>query len=190
MPWHTGRFNFLQTGFPDYPVPTQQTWGTPCDLVPVGDDEPDDGYGLVPIDLDWKKVGGVAYNNPTTKVKITHFPVIDARKGSMGYKIEWTDPNGQVLSMIYTSDTRPETNCIARAKNVDPVTGKARHVDVFIHEMILPPELLAMKSFYPPLTSPPPPYTNPAFDAAVQNATNVEHNSHTPQGLTGISSVR
>ena len=26
----------------------------------------------------------------------------------MGYKLEWTAPNGQVLSMIYTSDTRPD----------------------------------------------------------------------------------
>ncbi len=141
---------------------------------------PDDGYALVPIELDWTKYGkngkrdNVAYNNPTTGVKITHFPVVHARKGSIGYKLEW---NG--LTMIYTSDTRPETRCIDQANN----GGKG--VDVFIHEMILPPELLTMKN-YPGLTSPPPPGTNPAaLDAAVQYTTNVEDSSHTPQGAFG-----
>ena len=82
-----------------------------------------------PFELDWTKYGkvpgdNVAYHNPTTGVKITHFPVIHARKGSMGYKLEW---NG--LTMIYTSDTRPETRCIDQANNVDPLracTGRGR----------------------------------------------------------------
>jgi ribonuclease Z len=118
----------------------------------------------------------VAYHNPATGVKITHFPVIHTRKGSMGYKLEW---NG--LTMIYTSDTRPETRSIDQAKNVDPATGEARGVDVFIHEMILPPELLAMKNLGLPAPLP----GNPAFDAAVQQLTNVIDSSHTPQGAFG-----
>lgn len=183
MRWHSESFSFLSTGYPNYPIPNRQTWGTPCDLIPVGDDAQNDGYGLVPIELDWTKYGkepddNVAYNNTATGVKITHFPVIHTRKGSIGYKLEW---NG--LTMIYTSDTRPETNCIDQAKNVDPNTGKARGVDVFIHEMILPPELLTMKNAG--LTSPPPPGTNSSFDAGVQQATNIEHSSHTPQGAFG-----
>jgi len=59
-------------------------------------------------------------------VKITHFPVVHCRKGSLGYKLEW---NG--LSLVYTSDTKPERNCIAAARN------ERKGVDVFIHEMIL-----------------------------------------------------
>ena len=146
MRWHTESFSFLPTNWGEYPIPTRQSWGLPCDPVPVGDDAPDDGYGLVPIELDWTKSGqvpgdNVAYHNPTTAVKITHFPVIHCRQGSMGYKLAWTAPNGQTLSMIYTSDTRPDTISIEQAKNKD-ANGVARGVDVFIHEMILPPELL------------------------------------------------
>ena len=176
MRWHSESFSFLQTSSANYKIPTKDDWGTPCDLVPVGDDPKDDGYGLVPIQLNWTAVGGVAYDNPTTGVKITHFPVIHTRKGSMGYKLEW---NG--LSMIYTSDTRPETVSIGQADNVDPITQVARGVDVFIHEMILPPELLTMKNAgltYPPSNS-------DSFNQAVQMTTNVENSSHSPQGAFG-----
>jgi ribonuclease Z len=178
MRWHSESFSFLSTGLVDYPIPSRDDWGLPSDPVPVGDDAANDGYGLVPIELDWTKYGdvpgdNVAYNNPTTKVKITHFPVIHTRKGSMGYKLEW---NG--LTLIYTSDTRPETHCIDQAHN------NGNGVDVFIHEMILPPELLTMKN-YPGLTAPPPPDTDPNFDKAVQNTANIEESSHTPQGAFG-----
>ena len=88
----------------------------------------------------------------------------------MGYKLEW---NG--LSMIYTSDTRPETVSIKQAHN------GGRGVDVFIHEMILPPELLAMKNMG--LKSPD--YSVPGFRAAVNGAAYVEASSHTPQGAFG-----
>jgi ribonuclease Z len=179
MRWHSESFSFLQTSYANYEIPTKYDWGTPCDLIPVGDDPSDDGYGLVPIQLDWTEVGGVAYDNSKTGVKITHFPVIHARKGSMGYKLEW---NG--LSMMYTSDTRPETVSIGQADNVDPITQVAKGVDVFIHEMILPPELLTMKN-YPGLTSPPPPGSNPSFDKAVKNTSKIEESSHTPQGAFG-----
>jgi ribonuclease Z len=176
MRWHTESFSFLPTSHADYPIPTKDDWGTPCELVPVGDDPADDGYGLVPIQLDWTAVGGVAYDNPTTGVKITHFPVIHARKGSLGYNLEW---NG--LSMIYTSDTRPETVSIGQADNVDPITQVARGVDVFIHEMILPPELLAMKNLGYAAPAP----GDRAFDALEKSLTDVENNSHTPQGAFG-----
>ena len=178
MRWHTESFSFLQTGWANYPVPSKTDWGLPHDPVPVGTDAANDGFALVPIELPWRKVGGVAYDNPKTGVKITHFPVIHCRQGSMGYKLEW---NG--LTMIYTSDTRPETNCIAQAKNPDPDTGIPRGVDVFIHEMILPPELLTMKNLG--LSYPPPQGTNPAFDNAVAMCSDVEESSHTPQGSFG-----
>jgi len=185
MRWHTESFSFLPTSWGEYPIPTRHSWGLPCDPVPVGDDAPDDGFGLVPIELDWTKSGqvpgdNVAYRNPTTRVKITHFPVIHTRKGSMGYKLEWTAPNGQVLSMIYTSDTRPETISTDQAKNKD-ANGVPRGVDVFIHEMILPPELLTMKNLG--LTWPDHAYPN--FNAGVYMAKTVEESSHTPQGAFG-----
>jgi len=181
MRWHTESFSFLSTEWVDYPVPTKKGWGLPCDPIPVGDDAPNDGYGMVPIQLDWTKYGqtpgdNVAYYNENTGVKITHFPVIHCRRGSMGFKLEW---NG--LSMIYTSDTRPETHCIAQANNMDPLTGIAKGVDVFIHEMILPPELLAMKN----LGMDAPDYANKKYAEAVLYLKNIEKSSHTPQGAFG-----
>jgi len=121
---------------------------------------------------------GVAYENPATQVKITHFPVIHCRQGSIGFKLEW---NG--LTMVYTSDTRPETHSIAQANNPNPITRIPRGVDVFIHEMILPPELLTMKNMNLPF--PPPPGTNPLFDRAVAMSSDIEESSHTPQGGYG-----
>ncbi len=180
--WHSESFSFQTTAYTNYMSirPTKETWGLPNDPIPVGDDSPDDAYALVPIELDWSKVGGVAYSNAATGVKITHFPVIHARKGSMGYKIEWKnpkDPAAPVLSAIYTSDTKPETNCIEQAKN------DGRGVDVFIHEMVVPPAVWAMKNMG--LPSIPPAGTNPTFDAAVAELKRVQDSSHTPQGAFG-----
>ena len=183
--WHSESFSFEVTAYTDQKLPTRESWGLPCDLVQVGDDPPDDGYALYPIELDWTKIGGVAYDNPTTGVRITHFPVIHARRGSIGYKLEW---NG--LSLMYTSDTRPEWTCIDQASAGD------RPLDVFIHEMNLPPEVLAMKNLrlpYPPSLDPtdwkPPPgydwLTYDVWKAAVDDLAMVVQSSHTPQGAFG-----
>jgi ribonuclease Z len=84
----------------------------------------------VPIELDWTQ-SQVAYNNATTGVKITSFPVIHCRRGSIGYKIEW---NG--MSMVFTGDTKPNYTVINQAKGVD----------VLIHEMVVPADVWAMKN--------------------------------------------
>ncbi len=177
--WHTESFSFQKTAAPDYVPPTRRSWGLPHDPVPVGDDDPRDAYALVPIELDWAKVGGVAYDNPTTGVKVTHFPVIHCRRGSMGYKLVWRTPDGDDLSLIYTSDTRPETNSIEQARN------DGRGVDVFIHEMVVPPAVWAYKSMG--LDAPPAP-DDPSygeFQKAVQAATTIQNSSHTSQGAFG-----
>jgi ribonuclease Z len=106
--------------------------------VPVSDDPPYDGYAMVPFELtldNYAAGNNVAYHNPATGVKVTYFPVIHARKGSIGYKLEWTPPGGDpehdTLSMVYTSDTKRESLCIENAVN------GGRGVDVFIHGMIV-----------------------------------------------------
>lgn len=172
MRWHSESFSFQGTAFTSYVRPTRTSWGLPVDPVPVGDDPDDDAYALVPIELPWRTVGGVAYDNPDTGVRITHFPVIHTRQGSIGYKLEWRG-----LSMIYTSDTKPETNCIEQAKN----GGKG--VDVFIHEMVPPPEVWAMKTLRLPA---PLPYPGPDWwKAVVDDMSRVQQSSHTPQGAFG-----
>jgi len=170
--WHSESFSFLETAYAEQALPTRESWGLPCDPVAVGDDPPGDGFALVPIELDWTKVGGVAYDNKATGVRITHFPVVHCRKGSLGYKLEW---NG--LSMVYTSDTKPEWNCVAAARN------EHKGVDVFVHEMILPPELMAMKNarLRRPLEYPGPDF----WKRAVDDAVTVIDSSHTPQGAFG-----
>ena len=168
--WHTESFSFQTTRYEGYPSPEkiQKDWGLPCKPVQVEDDPWGDGYALIPIELDWREVGGVAYNNAATGVKITHFPVIHCRKGSVGYKLEWKTPRGETLSMIYTSDTKPEYNSVDQAKGVD----------VFIHEMIVPAQVWTMKmghmDYLPDLTDP-----------GVEWLTMVQNSSHSPQGAFG-----
>lgn len=174
MRWHSESFSFQETGYEYYRnhLPTPESWGLPCkpeEFKPVGDDPPYDGYAMIPIELDWTEVGGIAYNNPTTRVKITHFPVVHCRMGSVGYKVEW---NG--LSMIYTSDTRPEWNSVEQASGPRPL-------DVFIHEMIVPPDIWAMKmmGIDAPRTG------DPTYDQYVQWLKYVQESSHTTQGAFG-----
>ena len=172
--WHTESFSFESTRYDEYERPTRKSWGLPCEPVPVGDDDPSDGYALVPIELDWTRYGqrphdNVAYWNRETGVKITHYPVIHTRQGSIGYKLEW---NG--LSMIYSSDTRPETHSIAQAKN------GTKGVDVLIHEMVIPPDAWAMKNMG--LKAP---GSGPKWEAVLRDIKRVQESSHTPQGAFG-----
>lgn len=173
--WHTESFGFQKTSYTPYNPDNRslkEKWGLPYEPEPVGDDQPNDGFAMVPIELEWKKgltegSNNVAYHNKDTGVKITYFPVIHARKGSLGYKLEW---NG--LSMIYTSDTKPETLSIERANN------GGNGVDVFIHEMAVPAQVWATKIAHSPELLP--------FDNnMVKQTTMVQNSSHTPPGAFG-----
>ena len=177
--WHSESFAFQGSCYSNYVPPTKEDWGLPHDPVPVGNDPPNDAYAVVPIELDWAQVGGLAYSNAATGVKITHFPVIHCRRGAMGYKLDWQTPDGTNLTMIYTSDTKPETNCIEQAKN------DGAGVDVFIHEMVVPPAVWAYKNMG--LDAPPEPGDDnyEEFQATVQGLTFVQNSSHTPQGAFG-----
>jgi ribonuclease Z len=173
--WHTESQSFISTSYESYEPPTRKSWGLPHDPKPVGDDPPNDGYAMIPIELDWSKYGkvkgdNVAYHNPKTGVKITHFPVIHCRKGSVGYKLEW---NG--LSMIYTGDTKPEYHSVEQAAGVT----------VFIHEMNPPAEVWAFKNMglYEPPRQNWPQYKS--FENNVGFAKMVQNSSHTPQGAFG-----
>lgn len=177
--WHTESFGFETTSYSGYPTAEeiQGQWGLREKPVQVEDDPWGDGFAMVPIELNWRKHGkedgdNVAYHNTTTGVKITHFPVIHCRKGSIGYKLEWTAPNGKVLSMIYTSDTKPEVRSVEQAIN------GGDGVDVFIHEMIVPAQVWAMKM---DRSSDLPPFTDPS----VEQLTMVQNSSHSPQGSFG-----
>jgi ribonuclease Z len=134
-----------------------------------------DGYAVVPVELRYDLKGGTAYNNSQTGMKITHFPVIHTRVGAIGYKLEWDGPDGP-LSMIYTSDTKPEKNCILQASGDSAL-------DVFIHEMVVPPEIWAMKLLG--LTAPGAMEDQDQWDATIRWTKDVQDSSHTPQGAFG-----
>lgn len=139
MKWHTESFSFLPTG-----------------LKQGGD-----GYDLVVQECPYMTVSGVAYNR--NGVKITHFPAVHARNGSISYKLEW---NG--LSMVFTGDTMPNKYVIEQAKGVD----------VLIHEMAVPPEVWAanMTGLHP---------GDQGFERAVAYSKAVQDSSHTPQLALG-----
>ena len=168
--WHSESFSFGSTSYTGNPLPVdlETLWGLRDKLVQVSDDDHDDGYAIFPIELNWRLSGellndNIAYNNETTKVKITHFPAIHCRRGSISYKLEW---NG--LSMIFSGDTKPNYNMIKQAGGVD----------VLIHEMVMPAYEWALKNSG---MSP----EDPNFAAAYNYALQVQNSSHTPQGAFG-----
>jgi ribonuclease Z len=179
--WHTESFSFGSNGVKEYltdVLPTlRETWGLPAgvDLTPVGkeyasyQDPLNDAYALVPIELNWE-TAGVAYDNQSTGLKITHFPVIHTRKGSMGYKLEFAPPNHpeKAVSLIYSGDTKPNWTMVQQAAGVD----------LLIHEMVMPPDAWTAKFLH-------------VSTEEVQGApslpyfTDVENSSHTTQGAFG-----
>ena len=188
MRWHTESFSFGATSYSDYTAIKQADWGLPVDPKPVvpstGPPDPTDadgyaidGYSIVPIELNWQNKGAepnpndnVAYDNPTTGVRITHFPAIHTRKGSISYKLEW---KAKGLSMIFSGDTKPNTDMIAQASGVT----------VLVHEMVVPAEIWAAKNLG--LRKPPKDQTDPTWVKGLDYATNVQNSSHTPQGAFG-----
>jgi ribonuclease Z len=179
--WHSESFSFQSTAYTNYAGPTKESWGLPVDPIPVGKDPANDAYAMIPIQLPWTNIGGVAYQNPSTGVKITHYPVIHTRKGSIGYMLEWTPPGtNKPLTMLYSSDTKPETNSVNLACN------GTNGVDVFIHEMVIPPDMWAWKQLG--LSGPPSPANTNLYSiwqAATAELTRVQNSSHTPQGAYG-----
>jgi ribonuclease Z len=196
MRWHTESQAFQGTAYESYPdlATIAAEWGLPYVPAPAGEypDPPNDANALIPIELDWRRTGldekgkptgdNIAYSNRTTRAKVLHYPVIHCRKGSMGYKLEWTPPGAKKpLTLVYSSDTKPEWNSIHHAINKDQ-QGRPQGVDVFIHEMAVAPEIWAMKM--QGLTQPGDP-NDPAWTGTVDAVTEVQNSSHTPQGAYG-----
>jgi ribonuclease Z len=197
--WHTESFSFSSNSYKSWVPPTQEDWHTPVPLAPVRPTyqldshgnpvltkyadpytgaPPNanyDAYALVPIQLDWHKVGGVAYWNKHTGLKITHFPAIHTRKGSVSYKLEWTPPGTKkTMSMIYSGDTKPNKTMLQQA----------RGVDVLVHEMVMPPDQWASHMTGIPVDQLP--------ADTVDYFQTIENSSHTTQAAFGylLSKIR
>jgi len=138
MKWHEEAFSFLSTGLANG----------------------QDGYDIVATELPYMETGTAYEQNG---VKITHFPAVHDRDGSISYKLEW---NG--LSMVFSGDTKPSNYIINNSKGVD----------VLIHEMVVPTETWASKnSGLKP--------GDPGWDQALSVAQLVQDSSHTPQQALG-----
>jgi len=159
---------------------SQSFWGTRWK------DAEGDGYDIFATELDWRTGGGggfpktwttndamntnnkanpssdpwVAYDDPVRGVKISFFPAVHGRNGSISYKLEW---NG--LSMIYGGDTKPSQFMIDNASGVD----------VLIHEIVVPAEVWSSKQGGS---------SDPNSDG-VKVAETIEENSHTPEKAFG-----
>lgn len=124
--------------------------------------KPDDSC-VNPDDTCFNPLGGVAYENEATGVRISFFPVVHDRNGSIGYKLEWLTEG---LSMIFTGDTKPNDFVIEAAK---------RGVSVLIHETVVPPEVWSVRQGGLPDDDSP----------GVVTAAGIQENSHTPQTACG-----
>jgi ribonuclease Z len=157
--WHTEAQSF---------VPTQ--WA----------DAEGDGYDIFATELNW--INGDSSEFWTTNsaipkphsdkwiayekngVKISFFPAVHDRNGSISYKLEW---NG--LSMIFTGDTKPNRFLI------DHATNGVKGVDVLISEMVVPPEVWSTKNGG----------TDEPGSIGMVTAEAIQENSHTQQKAFG-----
>ena len=149
MRWHNESQSFVSTSLESYTPPS---WA-PQDKK--------DAYDLVGFDLDWQS-SGVAYDD--NDVKISWFPAVHCRQGSISYKLEW---NG--MSMIFLGDGKP---CNYVVEQANP------GVDVLIHEIVVPAEVWAERGVGVSKD-------DPNYDVAVANAQMVQDSSHTPQRAYG-----
>jgi ribonuclease Z len=105
----------------------------------------------------------VAYHDTTREIKISWFPAVHDRNGSVSYLLEW---NG--LSMIFSGDTRPNKFMVSA------LAGAPRPVDLLIHEMVLPPDVWAGLA-----------NGGSVGDVALATSRAVQMNSHTPELALG-----
>jgi len=190
--WHTESQSFVATEWDPAEIPSRGVPGWPGVTVPLGD-----GYDIYATELDWESgdttnwwctnqtlvprgVAGsgqpvpfdtrdwVAYE--TREVRISFFPSIHGRNGSLGYKLEWLTEG---LSMIFTGDTKPNDFLITSA------TAGSKPVDVLISEIVVNPEIWVARQSG--LTN----TCDSTFQAGLLNAEAVQENSHTPQKAFG-----
>ena len=159
--WHNESQSFESTSLKSYqgsvPVGFDTTKSTKYDAYDIVVKEPPGKIrGRMPTAIPTP----ITSPTITTGVKITHFPAVHTREGAISYKLEWTTPSGQVLSMIYAGDTLPSQYMIDQAKP---------GVDVLIHEIVVPANVWVSKLGLG------------SSQTAINQAQQVQDSSHTPQ---------
>ena len=154
---------------------------------------PGDGYDLFATELDWSKGGRrqwrtrntlespsdlgegqdepwTAYRNQAKGVRVSFFPVVHGRNGSVGYRLDWWTVG---LSMIFTGDTKPSWRLVQEAG------AGARPLDVLISEVVVDPEVWVVRQTGKT------PADGDVYYGGLRNAQAVQENSHTPQKAFG-----
>ena len=86
----------METGLKAY-----TNWHTRSFMTVVpGSSETTGGYGLDVTELDYRKSGGIAYQE--NGVTIKHWPALHTINGAIGYRLEW---NG--MSVVWSGDSNP-----------------------------------------------------------------------------------
>lgn len=148
-----------------------------------------DGYDIVATELDWatgkkalpwsnnKRLNEnttgyfpwysnepwIAYHDADKGIKISWFPAVHDRNGSVSYLLQWND-----FSMIFSGDTRPNHFMLNALKNAP------KSIDLLIHEMVIPADEWAAIA----TGGNPSPF-------AIKTSRAVQQNSHTPELALG-----
>jgi ribonuclease Z len=147
-----------------------------------------DGYDVVATELNWAtgaRMGQWSDNRVLQKtdppgksstawvayekngVRISYFPAVHDRNGSISYKLEW-DTGQSVLSFIFSGDTKPNTFMLG-------ALTAGQKVDLLVHEMVIPPDVWAATASG----------GGQASAASITAAMAVQENSHTPEKAFG-----
>ena len=105
----------------------------------------------------------VAYHDTGKGIKISWFPAVHDRNGSVSYLLEW---NG--LSLIFSGDTKPNNFLLGTLINAP------KPVDLLIHEMVMPADEWAAVA-----------NGGQATAGAIKTSRAVQENSHTPELALG-----
>ena len=147
-----------------------------------------DGYDIFATELDWRdgesvktwsSSGSIANPSETNEdwtayrgngARVSYFPVIHGRNGSVGYRLDWLDEG---LSMIFTGDTKPSWRLVQEAAAGD------RPVDVLVSEIVVDPEIWVERQSGMTAAD------GDRYLGALKNAQAVQENSHTPHKALG-----
>ncbi|WP_295400976.1 MBL fold metallo-hydrolase [uncultured Thiocystis sp.] len=174
--WHSESQSFVPTKWTDAPgdgydiIATELNWRT-GEKQTWNTNDPYPNPDLLPTpskfsngNITYPDGGGIAYEE--NGVRISFFPAVHDRNGSISYKLEWLT---QGLSMIFSGDTKPNNFMVSQATNSE------KPVDIFIHEMVVPPETWVSKNGGD---------ANP-LSFGLKTSRSIEENSHTPEMALG-----
>jgi ribonuclease Z len=166
--WHTESQSFVGTRWQGAEgdgydiVATELNWATGAKELPWSNNTRLNG-NIDPYFPWFSEELWVAYHDTDKGIRISWFPAVHDRNGSVSYLLEW---NG--LSMIFSGDTRPNHFML------DALSTAPAPVDLLIHEMVIPADQWAAIAT-----------GGEPSELAIKTSRAVQQNSHTPEKALG-----